>query len=385
MKLVCLCSALDIRYRFGCTPNWWQFLKGLHELGHDVIAIPYMGAAFETPWWRAYPNPCQLEGQAFQKVKQWFGKGATSTEEGMSGKISKALIESWIRPRWEAHLANILNMERNVDAVILFTIPLNHFTGLPSRLRGRFHVPFFYFDGDVPASLPRFGGFASGFRIYENANLAEYDGFMCNSDGGAKELLEMGAMRVQPVHWGPDPELYAPLDMEEDRDVFFYGFGSEYREDWIRAMLVRPSLEMEGHSFAVGGQGFGMDLGKVQETGDVPFNVFRQACRRSRINLNITRAAHASVFASSTFRPFELAAMGCCVVSNPYEGLETWFDIGRDMLVVHSADEAMDTYRRLLADPAARRAMGESARKTVLERHTHLHRAKEITAFISGV
>src|SRR5690606_23096967 len=122
-----------------------------------------------------------------------------------------------------------------------FNIPVNHFTGLPGRLRARYNVPFFYFDGDVPASLPRFGGFSTGFRIYEGANLAEYEGFMCNSEGGCAELLEMGARRAQAVHWGVDPVLYERLPVEEDRDVFFYGIGMQFREDWINVMLTKAS------------------------------------------------------------------------------------------------------------------------------------------------
>ncbi len=385
MKVLCICSALDIQYRFGCTPNWWQFLKGMYEEGHDVIAIPYLGHAFETPYWRCFPNPCAVEGQAFYRLKQQFGGKEPSSSEGLGGKISSALIANWIRPRWENHLADILEQEKNIDAVIFFTVPLNHLTGVPERLRTRYNVPFFYFDGDVPASLPAFGGFASGFKIYEGANLAEYDGFMCNSDGGVEELLRMGARKVQPVHWGVDPDLYAPLPMEETRDIFFYGFGAKFREDWLRAMITEPSQRLTSRTFAVGGRGFDMDLGRAEKIGDVPFNVFRQACCASRINLSVTRGAHASVFASSTLRPFELAAMGRCVVSSPYKGLETWFEIGRDMLRVDSPEEVIPVYEDLLSDDAARKAMGESARQTVLERHTHRHRAREIIQFISSV
>ncbi|MEA3364840.1 MAG: hypothetical protein U9Q79_04290, partial [Candidatus Hydrogenedentes bacterium] len=65
MKLLCICSALDLSFRYGCTPAWWQFFKGLYELGHDVIAVPYQGKAIETPWWRVYPNPCQIEGKIY--------------------------------------------------------------------------------------------------------------------------------------------------------------------------------------------------------------------------------------------------------------------------------------------------------------------------------
>lgn len=385
MKLLCLCSALDLRFRYGCTPAWWQFFKGLYELGHDVIAVPYQGAAVESPWWRVHPNPCEFEGKAYGLLKQALGAGPSSTSSGVGGKLSRGLIESWIRPRWEAHLARILEQETSVRAVLVFSIPLNHLTGLPRRIRARFDVPFFYFDGDMPASLPRFGGFASGFRIYDDADLAEYDAFLCNSEGGARELESMGAQRVETVHWGVDPDLYAPLDIAPDRDVFFYGFGAEYREEWLESMLAEPSRRLAGRSFALGGRGFPTDMGRVGQVGDVPFSTFRSECLRSRINLNITRQAHASVHASSSMRPFELAAMGCCIVSNPCAGLDTWFAPGEELHVVGSADEATDLYSRLLDDDAARRAAGDAARRRVLECHTHRHRAAQIIRFVESV
>lgn len=427
MKIVCVVSALDVQLNYGCTPAWCQFLKGLHELGHEVVAIPYAGLAFATPWWRCYANPCQAEGRAFGALKRVFGGvaarrgpvdeadrvdvvddmdggagdnakstqdasgrsrpriargGGSSISEGFGGKINRKLIESWVRPRWEAQLAKVLEAERDVAAVIVFTVPLNHFTGLPARLRQKYGVPFYFFDGDVPASLPKFGGFASGFRGYDGANLSEYDGFMCNSTAGARELLAMGARQVKTVHWGVDPEVYSPMVTREEFDVFFYGYGVEHREEWFEDMLVTPCQEMEDRVFALGGKGFPPTPVALRYVGHVPFNGLRQACARAKINLNISRSAHASVYGSSTLRLFELAAMGCCIVSNPHKGIEEWFDLDKEVIVVESADEAMQTYRKLLRNSRKRKAMGRAARKRVVSDHTHLHRAEQIAEFL---
>jgi len=382
MKLLCVVSALDIQLNYGCTPAWWQFMKGLSQLGHDVIAVPYAGHAFATPWWRCYGNPCEVESHAFSAVKKWFGGGASSISEGAGGKFSRTLIDTWVRPRWETQLENILAQEQDVNAIIVFSVPMNHFTGLPARLRDRFRVPVYFFDGDVPASLPEFGGFASGFRGYDGADPAEYDGMMCNSEAGAATLRNMGARKVETVHWGVDPELYAPLMTPEEYDVFFYGYGVEYREEWFENMLIEPSNQLSDAIFALGGKGFPPTPLHVRYAGNVPFNALRQACARARINLNISRSAHASVVGSSTLRLFELAAMSCCIVSNPHEGIESWFDVGKELIVVHSTEQAIDTYRDLLANPARRKDLGTAARKRVIANHTHLHRAKQIAEFI---
>ena len=97
-----------------------------------------------------------------------------------------------------------------------------------------------------------------------------------------------------------------------------------------------------------------------------------------RVNLNIGRRPHASVPASSTSRIFELASSGAAIVSNPYEGIERWFEPGRELVVVHSEDEAVETYRDLLADPAAAEELGRNARERVLEEHTYAQRARRL-------
>ena len=82
--------------------------------------------------------------------------------------------------------------------------------------------------------------------------------------------------------------------------------------------------------------------------------------------------------ASSTCRPFELAAAGAAIVSNPNDGIERWFEPGSELRVVTNADEALAAYRELLDDPGAAEAMGRRARERVLDEHTYAHRARQI-------
>ncbi|HEM60760.1 MAG TPA: glycosyltransferase family 1 protein, partial [Chloroflexi bacterium] len=110
----------------------------------------------------------------------------------------------------------------------------------------------------------------------------------------------------------------------------------------------------------------------------------REYSSRSKLNLNITRAPHASVYASSTARLFELGAMGCCTVSNPCEGMEEWFEVAKEIVVLEETDQAADTYRRLLADVELRREIGRRARARVLREHTYEHRAQELLGILEG-
>jgi spore maturation protein CgeB len=242
-----------------------------------------------------------------------------------------------------------------------------------------------FYDGDVPLSLPEYGGADTGFNIYRGADPGEYDLVISNSEGGRTRIEELGARRTATVFWAADPELFAPQQVAKEHDVFFYGYGEKYRAEWIRDLVAEPSRLLPDAAFALGGPDFRGDVGRARLIGDVPYNAFPGAISASRINLNITRRSHATVPGSSTARPFELAATGAAIVSNPVAGIEQWFEPGRELIVVSSADEAVDTYRGLLGDPAEAAAMGARARERVLDEHTYAHRASQLLELISAV
>jgi spore maturation protein CgeB len=142
-------------------------------------------------------------------------------------------------------------------------------------------------------------------------------------------------------------------------------------------MIGEPSRRLDA-DFSLGGRDFRGDTGRARVTGDVPFNVFSRAISAARINLNVTRRAHAEVYASSTCRPFELAMSGATIVSNPHAGIDRWFEPGRELLVVSNAEEATAAYQELLDEPGRAEEMGRAARERALDEHTYLHRARRL-------
>jgi Glycosyl transferases group 1 len=386
-KILAVASAVDLDFRYGCTPAWWQLWKGLYEVGTDLIVTPYRGRPVESPWWRTAANPTWIEGESFAAVRgglarlkgdRYLRRAEESPDETVFDKATRETIWRWVTPRWKRHLTKLLEAEKDVDAVIVFTVPMAHFRGIPTYLRERFGIPVIFYDGDVPMSLPEFGGMDTGFNYYHGADPSEYDLVLSNSEGGLERLLELGARRAEAVLWGADPEFFRPLPVEKEHDVFFYGYGDKFRREWMRELVGEPSRRDPRIDFALGGRDFQGDVGRATTLGDVPFNVFARAISAARINLNITRRSHATVDGSSTCRPFELASAGAAIVSNPHLGLERWFEPGEELLVVENADAAVDAYHALLDDPAAAAAMGARARERVLDEHTYAHRARQV-------
>ena len=386
-KILAVASAADLDFRYGCTPAWWQIWKGLYEAGVDLIVTPYRGRAIESPWWRTAPNPLYREAEAYASARGLAARLRGDTllrraedhpADSVGDRLTREAIWRYVTPRWQRHLERIIERERDVAAVIVFTVPMAHLRGVPARLRERYDIPVVFYDGDVPMSLPEFGGMDTGFNYYHGADPSEYDLVLSNSEGGLERLRELGARRAESVFWAADPELFAPAPVEKEYDVFFYGYGDKFRREWMQALVGEPSRSADAIDFALGGGDFRGDIGNARLVGDVPFNVFSQAISRGRINLNITRRSHATVYASSTCRPFELAAAGAAIVSNPHEGIERWFEPESELRVVETAEEALEAYRELLADPAAAEGMGRRARERVLDEHTYAHRARQI-------
>jgi spore maturation protein CgeB len=257
-----------------------------------------------------------------------------------------------------------------------------HLRGIPEALRTRFGIPIVFYDGDVPMSLPEYGGMDTGFNPYQGADPWEYDLVLSNSEGGIPRLLELGARRADALYWGADPEFFSPQPVEKDIDVFFYGYGDKFRRDWMKTMFGEPSRLASELDFALGGLDFQGETGSARMLGDVPFNAFARAISSARVNVNMTRRPHATVPGSSTARPFELASSGAAIVSNPHEGVERWFEPGRELLIVETAEEAVSTYRELVADPAQAEEMGARARERVLDEHTYTHRARRLLELV---
>ncbi len=393
MKLLVIVSSLDLTQPFSATPAWWQLFKALYEIGVDLVVAPYQGPAIESPWWRVAANPARREGDMFQALRNMWrrvGGGRPPAEgderlggERVSDRLVRRIAQNVIAPRWRKHVDRILSHQPDIDAVLVITVPLNHITGLARHVIERHHKPVFFYDGDVPASLPNFQGFETGFRIYQGADPSEYTAFFSNSQGGAQGLRDLGAREVHTLFYGADPDLFSPLDLPQDIDAFFYGHGREYRGEWIDMLLRDASRALPERRFAVRGTKLG-DLGRAEMLPYLSLSKLREYACRSKLNLVITRKAHASVFASSSSRPFELAAMGACMVCSPYAGIETWFEPEKELIVVNSAEEAVERYTWLLDHDDARHRIGQAARARLLKEHTFRHRARQLVSVIKG-
>ncbi|MDQ3424934.1 MAG: hypothetical protein M3435_01795, partial [Actinomycetota bacterium] len=135
-------SAVDLDFRYGCTPAWWQLWKGLYEAGVDLVVTPYRGRPVESPWWRVAPNPTYLEGESYQAMRnvlarvkgdRYLRRAETEPEDSSLDRLTRETIRRLVTPRWKRHLERLVERERP-DAVVVYTIPMAHLRGIPTAL-----------------------------------------------------------------------------------------------------------------------------------------------------------------------------------------------------------------------------------------------------------
>ncbi|MCW4015248.1 MAG: glycosyltransferase [Candidatus Bathyarchaeota archaeon] len=385
MKILAVVSAIDLALR-QAVPSWWQLFKGLYELGTDLVVIPYVGRSIESLWWRSYNNPCEIQSRFVNRLVRFRINTSRSPSKTEKKNLGTPFTESFIQllanvftaPKWLKTLRIVLEKECDVDAVLFFNVPPNQIKGIPTLIQKEFGIPSIFYDMDAPDSIPGFSTSRLAFNWYSNVDLSEYSAIILNSEGAIPQLEHMGGHNVHAVHFGIDPDIFRPVPAIKDIDVFFYGQGDQFRENWINHMITVPSRTLTNSSFLVGGKPFRTDIGDVKRITNMPISSWVEYCCRSKINLNITRKHHAEVFCSSTARIFELASIGCCIVSSPVNGLDKWFSLDDEVIVVNSEKEAIETYNWLLPAEDIRFKMSEKARQRVLKEHTHKHMAKKL-------
>jgi spore maturation protein CgeB len=373
MNILILCSTLDLSKPFGATPALWQLFKGFYEEGCLPFIIPYHGHAIDNFWWRCFENPNYTSGMLLEKLMRFVKSSATTIKQS---PVTPYLARAFAKPKLFAVIKKILQQESDIEAFVIMGVPINHLNGLANEVREVKNIPILYYDLDLPTSLPSHGGFT--FNYYNGADLREYDSFIIASEGSAEQLMELGARQINVVHYGVDPDVYRRLTVEEDIDIFFFGNGGKARERNIKMMIAEPSRALNNHKFLVSGRNFDVDLGNTVLIPALSFSEWKKYCCRSKINLNVARDEHAKIFATSSSRPFELAAMQCCIVSAPHNGIEKWFDTKREILVANTSNECIELYQMLLDDKELRMKMGAAACERVRREHTSRHRAKQI-------
>ena len=240
-----------------------------------------------------------------------------------------------------------------------------------------------FYDIDTPVTMSRL---ARGQLDYLTEELiARYQIYFSFAGGPFLESIQRryGARRVLPLYCSVDPELYFPEDRKKRWNLGFMGRYSEDRQPALDELLLTPARNWRKGRFVVAGPEYPTGLrwpANVRRYPHLPPAKHRAFYNSQRFTLNITRADSVEAGYSPGIRLFEAAACGTPIISDDWDGLDTFFEPGREILIAHSAEESL--YYLLEMTESEREHLGQRARARVLAKHTARHRARELVSAV---
>jgi spore maturation protein CgeB len=354
MKIAFFASSLVSAYWNGAATYYRGIVRALHERGHLVTF--YEPDAYDRqkhrdmadpPWAKVVVYSAQTEAEVLRTVEQARGSDLVVKASGVG--VHDELLER---------------------AVL--------------DLQGRGSLVAFW-DVDAPATLDRVHGNAADPFL---ALIPRYD--LVLTYGGGEPVrqayLGLGARECVPIYNALDPSTHHPVAPEArfDCDLAFLGNRLPDREARVEEFFLRAAAQLPDKRMLLGGSGWADKpipanvryLGHVYTADHNAFNCTPRAV------LNVSRESMARYGFSPATRVFEAAGAAACLITDAWEGLETFFEPGREVLVARSGDEVAQHVGALDAQRA--RAVGQAAYQRVLAEHTYAHRAAQFDAVLEG-
>jgi len=218
--------------------------------------------------------------------------------------------------------------------------------------------------------------------------LADFDLVLSYVGGRALQELKklLNARKVAPLYGCVDPELHQPVPKSEhyEADLSYLGTYAADRQRILEELFLEPARQLPRQKFLVGGAQYPADFPwneNIWFVRHVPPGEHPAFYCSSRATLNVTRSAMASFGYCPSGRLFEAAACATPIVSDSWEGLDTFFEPGRELL---TAESGADVVGLLARDAQQLRAIGRAARERVLAEHTAEHRSSELIAALES-
>ncbi|HEY8550244.1 MAG TPA: glycosyltransferase [Vicinamibacterales bacterium] len=238
-----------------------------------------------------------------------------------------------------------------------------------------------FYDLDTPVTLARL---EAGEEVpYLPADgLSAFDIVLSYTGGAALDLLRtrLGARRVTPLYGSVDPDVYRPgrPHAAYDAVLSYLGTFAADRQPALDALFLQSARQRPDWRFLIGGSQYPADFTWLPNVHYVPHvwpSDHPDFYASSRFTLNVTRGAMARLGYCPSGRLFEAAACEATLLSDRWDGIDTFFEPDGELILVDDADAVLAA---LELPEETRRRTGRAARERVLNSHTAAHRAEAL-------
>jgi spore maturation protein CgeB len=236
-----------------------------------------------------------------------------------------------------------------------------------------------FYDIDTPVTVAKLSAGACDYL--EPEQVPRFDLYLSFAGGPILERLrdELGAVRPRPFYCSVEPREYFPMpEAVKNYDLGYLGTYSTDRQPALERLLLEPARRWSEGVFYVAGAQYPKSVqwpGNVERSEHLPPARHCSFYNHQRFTLNITRADMVANGFSPSVRLFEAAACGVPIITDPWGGLEDFFQPG-EILVARTTGEVLDYLHHL--DEAGLQQIAARARQRVLAFHTADHRVREL-------
>jgi len=185
---------------------------------------------------------------------------------------------------------------------------------------------------------------------------------------------------VRPLYGCVDPNDYYRVSAVPQFlcDLSYMGTYSADRQARLDELLLEPSRRHPEKTFMLAGSLYPWNwewpenVRRMEHVAPADHSRFYSS---SRLTLNITRGEMAANGWCPSGRFFEAAACGTPLITDAWDGLDSFFDPSSELRIVSRAADVEDTLR-LPADEL--QVMGSRARQRTLDEHTGDVRARQL-------
>ena len=356
MKVVVFGLTVSSSWGNGHATLWRGLLKALIRRGHQIVFFER-----DTDYYRDNRDLHDLPGGDLVLYRDWPGVAARAAREIAEADV--ALVTSYCPDAPEAERA-VLDASRALRV---------------------------FYDLDTPVTLAALDGAGAGAprpAYVGPQGFAGYDLVLSYTGGPALDALRtrLGARRVAPLYGHVDPDLHRPVPREDrfTADLSYLGTYAADRQAALDALFIQPARARRRSKFLIGGAQYPADFpwaDNIFFVRHLPPPDHPAFFSSGRLTLNVTRQAMAAMGWCPSGRLFEAAACGVAILTDSWDGLDSFFAPGSELLVAQTTGDALAAVD--LSDAELGR-IAEAGRARVLAHHTSDHRAADFEAAVSA-
>ncbi len=244
-----------------------------------------------------------------------------------------------------------------------------------------------FYDLDTPVTFSRLEA-GEPITYIGPRGLRDFDLALSYTGGRALDRLqsELGARRAAPLYGHVDPNVHHPVQPADHyrSDLSYLGTYAEDRQAALQRLFIDPAGLRPKQHFLIGGAQYPADFpwkSNISFVRHLPPSEHPAFFSSSRLTLNITRQAMAEMGWCPSGRLFEAAACGTPILSDNWEGLDSFFEPGQEILIAETGE---DTVAALDLTDAELKRIARAGRERVLAGHTSEHRARELEILLES-